>query len=221
MLRKTQLNKMKIEQNTISRDWTVLHKGRRFFVNLTESDGQTLALCDRDKWQIHVGGSETDHASSVQQTSDAGYVVAGTTYSFGEGGADAYLIKYYGPDGNCEDCFPSDPAYADQHADWEAFGRPDCWCGPPLGSGYQCDGDADGKTEGLFTKWRVSLKDLDIIIANWKKKMGDNPNPCADIDHKYQGAITKYRVSLNDLNIIISNWKKRDHELPGNCPRPE
>jgi len=48
-----QLNEMKIEQNTISRDWTVLYKGRRFFVDFTESDGQTLALCNRDKWQIH------------------------------------------------------------------------------------------------------------------------------------------------------------------------
>jgi hypothetical protein len=48
-----QLDEMKIEQNTISRDWTVLYKGRRFFVNFTESDGQTLALCNRDKWQIH------------------------------------------------------------------------------------------------------------------------------------------------------------------------
>jgi len=44
---------MEIEQNIISRDWTVLHKGRRFFVNFTESDGQTLALCNRDNWQIH------------------------------------------------------------------------------------------------------------------------------------------------------------------------
>lgn len=47
------MDEMKIEQNTISRDWTVLHKGRRFFVNFTESDGQTLALCNRDNWQIH------------------------------------------------------------------------------------------------------------------------------------------------------------------------
>jgi len=47
------LDEMKIEQNTISRDWTVLYKGRRFFVNFTESDGQTLALCNRDRWQIH------------------------------------------------------------------------------------------------------------------------------------------------------------------------
>ena len=48
---------MKIEQNTISRDWTILYKGRRFYVNFTESDGQTLALCNRDNWEI---SEETD-----------------------------------------------------------------------------------------------------------------------------------------------------------------
>ena len=50
---KTQMEEMEIEQNTISRDWTVLHGGRRFFVNFTDSDGQTLALCNRDNWEIH------------------------------------------------------------------------------------------------------------------------------------------------------------------------
>jgi hypothetical protein len=52
VLRETQIEEMRIEQNTISRDWTVVHKGRRFFVNFTESDGQTLALCNRDNWEI-------------------------------------------------------------------------------------------------------------------------------------------------------------------------
>ena len=49
---KTQMEEMEIEQNTISRDWTVLHEGRRFFVNFTDSDGQTLALCNRDTWEM-------------------------------------------------------------------------------------------------------------------------------------------------------------------------
>ena len=44
---------MKIEQNTISRDWTVVHEGRTFHVNLTESDGQTLLLCNRENWEVH------------------------------------------------------------------------------------------------------------------------------------------------------------------------
>jgi hypothetical protein len=43
---------MKVEQNSIARDWTVLRGGRRFHVNFTESDGQTLALGNRDNWQV-------------------------------------------------------------------------------------------------------------------------------------------------------------------------
>jgi len=41
-----------LETNQISRDWTVLHEGRTFYVNYTESDGQTLALVNRDNWEI-------------------------------------------------------------------------------------------------------------------------------------------------------------------------
>lgn len=51
---------MKLETNQISRDWTVLHDGRKFYVNYTESDTQTLALCNRDKWDIR---EETDEGT--------------------------------------------------------------------------------------------------------------------------------------------------------------
>jgi hypothetical protein len=118
-------------------------------------------------------------------------------------------------------CYPSGGVWAARYADWLTLNKPNCWCAKPIGSGYQCDGDADGLTEGTLTKYRVSLNDLNLIIANWKKKITDPTlNPCADIDHKYEGTLTKYRVSLNDLNIIIANWKKKDTGLPGNCPRP-
>jgi hypothetical protein len=43
---------MQLKANQISRDWTVLHEGRTFYVNYTQSDGQTLALCNRDNWEI-------------------------------------------------------------------------------------------------------------------------------------------------------------------------
>jgi len=43
---------MQLEANQISRDWTVLHDGRKFYVNYTESDTQTLALCNRDNWEV-------------------------------------------------------------------------------------------------------------------------------------------------------------------------
>ena len=43
---------MQMEANQISRDWTILHDGRKFYVNYTESDGQTLALMNRDNWEV-------------------------------------------------------------------------------------------------------------------------------------------------------------------------
>jgi len=43
---------MKLEANQLSRDWTVLHDDRTFYVNYTQSDGHTLALCNRDNWEV-------------------------------------------------------------------------------------------------------------------------------------------------------------------------
>jgi hypothetical protein len=45
------------------------------------------------QWAKTYGGTNYDRAYSVQQTSDGGYIVAGTTRSFGAGGYDIFLIK--------------------------------------------------------------------------------------------------------------------------------
>ncbi len=45
------------------------------------------------QWAKTYGGTDDDSASSVQQTSDGGYIVAGWTQSFGAGGWDIFLIK--------------------------------------------------------------------------------------------------------------------------------
>jgi hypothetical protein len=44
-------------------------------------------------WDKTYGGWADDSGSSVQQTADGGYVLAGTTYSYGAGGYDVWLIK--------------------------------------------------------------------------------------------------------------------------------
>jgi len=45
------------------------------------------------EWQKAYGGSKSDGAHSIKQTSDGGYIVAGSTLSFGAGYRDAWVIK--------------------------------------------------------------------------------------------------------------------------------
>jgi hypothetical protein len=45
------------------------------------------------QWAKTYGGTNSDVAYSVRQTSDGGYIVAGYTYSFGAGNSDIFLIK--------------------------------------------------------------------------------------------------------------------------------
>jgi len=50
-------------------------------------------------WQKTLGGAGDDYASSIQQTTDGGYIVAGATTSFGAGNGDVYVLKL-NPDGS-------------------------------------------------------------------------------------------------------------------------
>ncbi len=46
-----------------------------------------------EEWSATFGGTEDDGGSSVQETSDGGFVVAGWTSSFGAGSSDVWMIK--------------------------------------------------------------------------------------------------------------------------------
>ena len=48
------------------------------------------------QWQKTYGGSEYDSANSIHQTADGGYIIAGSTMSFGSGSYDVWIIKIDG-----------------------------------------------------------------------------------------------------------------------------
>jgi hypothetical protein len=56
------------------------------FLIKTNSTGDTL-------WTKTYGGDSSDYATSVELTSDGGYIITGYTKSFGAGKYDVYLIK--------------------------------------------------------------------------------------------------------------------------------
>jgi len=60
-----------------------------------ESDFWVLKLTSNGdiEWQRTYGGGGYDLANSIQQTSDEGYIVAGSTLSFGAGGMDFWVLK--------------------------------------------------------------------------------------------------------------------------------
>jgi hypothetical protein len=60
--------------------------GYDMYVIKTDVYGDTI-------WTRTYGGTNWDFAYSIRQTNDSGYIVAGSTYSFGQGSQDMYLIK--------------------------------------------------------------------------------------------------------------------------------
>jgi hypothetical protein len=72
---------------------------RDFQVMRTDADGDIL-------WSRAFGGNSSDECSSVLQTRDGGYILAGTTWSFGAGGSDAWLVSM---ESDCPDWTPRAP----------------------------------------------------------------------------------------------------------------
>ena len=70
----------------IAGETTSFGNGYDIYLVKTDANGNTL-------WSKTYGGTGMEYFSSLQKTSDGGYVIAGYTNSFGEGNNDMYIIK--------------------------------------------------------------------------------------------------------------------------------
>ncbi|MFC1949714.1 PKD domain-containing protein [Chloroflexota bacterium] len=57
-----------------------------FYLVKTDASGNT-------EWDTTYGGSDYEFATSLQHTTDGGYIVAGITLSYGAGSGDVYMVK--------------------------------------------------------------------------------------------------------------------------------
>jgi hypothetical protein len=87
--------------NDIGKSILVLPDSGFVIVGYTSSmgiGGYDILMVKADKngalqWQKTFGGTDWDFAHCIKKTSDGGFIIGGTTYSFGYGNADGYVIK--------------------------------------------------------------------------------------------------------------------------------
>ncbi|MDD5223772.1 MAG: MopE-related protein [bacterium] len=122
-----------------------------FWVLKLDADGAVV-------WEKTYGGTKYDFAYAVRQTSDGGYVVAGQTYSFGEGNSDVWVLKLD----------------ADGAVDWEkAYGGADRDLAYSIqqtaGGGYVVAGYTESFGAGSYESWVLTLSpdgDITFIPAS-------------------------------------------------------
>ena len=80
---------------TPTRDGGYIVAGNTWSFGNGEDDVYLIKIDDNGNkiWQKTYGGSDYDEAYAITPTKDGGYIVAGGTESFGNGGWDVYLIK--------------------------------------------------------------------------------------------------------------------------------
>jgi len=168
-------------------------------------------------WTKTYGGTEFDNGSSVQQTSDGGYIIVGYTASFGAGSNDVWLIK----------------TNASGDTLWtKTFGGSQSDVASSVlitdDGGYIISGQTKSYGAGLNDVWLIKINASGDTL--WTKTFGGNNNDSSyEIQHTSDngyiiiGLTNSFGAGLNDVWLIKTNasgdtlWTKTfggsNHEL--------
>jgi len=132
--------------------YSYAHGGNDVWVVKTDSLGNLI-------WAHNFGGTGSEYGMSIVEADDGGYVIVGSTTSYGAGGTDVYLIKI-DSDGNLE---------------WEYTfgGSNDDWAGSidtVNDGGYIIVGDTKSFGNGDFNVWMIKTDSNGI--EEWNRVFG-------------------------------------------------
>jgi len=128
-------------------------------ISIIRDDNEANPTNNGDKWMKTFGGEADEYGSSVQQTSDGGYIVFGITESFGAGSRDMWLIK---TDSSGNKIW--DKTYGGENSDQTSFGQ------QTNDGGYIVVGSTRSFDVGNSDIWLVKTDDEGNLI--WDKSFG-------------------------------------------------
>jgi len=80
-------------QQTLDSGYIVIGSTSTYGAGMNDLWALKLDSSGNSQWQKTYGGINNDEGYSIQQTSDAGYVMTASTCSYGAGGADLWVLK--------------------------------------------------------------------------------------------------------------------------------